>query len=123
MGTLLTFIWSASPGMTAAFAVVGGLTCGTLINALFGWVRGSESGALLGEAGYVGFVGRMTLPIRGGTPGKLVVERAGRRIELRALPHPSAKGNPADWKDVFVVEMEKGVARVAPFDEDMLLKP
>ncbi|MGW8268224.1 MAG: hypothetical protein ACWGSQ_17795, partial [Longimicrobiales bacterium] len=67
--------------------------------------------------------GRVTLPIREGVPGKVVVERAGRRVELRALPHPSGSGDPSLWKRIFVVEMEKGVARVAPIEEDLLLEP
>jgi len=79
----------------------------------------------LAEASYSGCQGRVTLPIRGEFPGKVVVERGGRRVELRALPHPSAtgQGDPAAWRLVFVVEMERGVALVAPAEEDMLLEP
>jgi hypothetical protein len=53
----------------------------------------------------------------------VAVERGGRRVTLRALPHASAQGDPSTWKDVLVVEMEKGVARVAPVEEGMLLEP
>jgi hypothetical protein len=65
------------------------------------------------------------LPIRDGLPGKIVVERGGRRVEVRALPHASASehGDPESWKTVFIVDMEKGVARVAPFDDELLLEP
>jgi hypothetical protein len=42
-------------------------------------------------------------------------------VKLRALPHPTADGDPSEWKSVVVVDMEKGVARVTPIDEDMLL--
>jgi len=53
----------------------------------------------------------------------VVVERGGRRVKLRALPHPSGKGDPSSWTQVFVVEMENGVAKVAPIEEGMLLEP
>ncbi len=121
VGTLLTYVWSGSPLVTAGFAIFSGVTSGALINAAFGYVKRSESGMVQAEASYAGIQGRVTLPIRPETPGRVVVERGGRRVELRALPHPSAEGDPSTWKSVFVVEMEKGVARVAPIDEDLLL--
>jgi hypothetical protein len=123
VGSLLTFVWSGNPFLTAAFAVVGGLSSGAVINTAFGYVRRSESGGLLTEGSYAGLQGRVTLPIRAEAPGKVVVERGGRRVELRALPHPSGQGDPAQWRIVFIVEMERGVARVAPFEEGMLLEP
>ena len=122
VGTLLTYLWSGNPLATAAFAVVSGLLSGIVINAAFGYVRGTESGMVLGESTYAGLSGLVILPIRQEIPGRVVVERAGRQIQLRALPHPSGEGDPASWRGVFVVEMEKGVARVAPLDEDMLLE-
>ncbi|MBT8397341.1 MAG: hypothetical protein HKO65_12995 [Gemmatimonadetes bacterium] len=121
VGTLLTYVWSGNPLITAGFAVFSGFTSGALINAAFGYVRRSESGMLQAEASYAGVQGRVTLPIRPEIPGRVVVVRGGRRVELRALPHPSAGGDPSTWESVFVVEMEKGVAQVAPIDEDMLL--
>jgi hypothetical protein len=123
VGSLLTFVWSGNPFLTAAFAVLGGLSSGAVINTAFGYVRRSESGGLLTEGSYAGLQGRVTLPIRAEAPGKVVVERGGRRVELRALPHPSGQGDPAQWRTVFIVEMERGVARVAPFEEGMLLEP
>jgi hypothetical protein len=123
VGTLLTFVWSGNPFLTAAFAVVSGVASGALINGAFSYVKRTESGALQSETTYAGMQGRVTLPIRRDVPGKIVVERGGRRLELRALPHPSAagQGDPASWRSVMVVEMERGVARVAPL-EDFLLE-
>lgn len=121
VGTLLTFIWSGSSLLTAAFAIVAGFCSGALINTLFGYVKKSESGMLQAEATYSGLPGRVTLPIRTDYPGRVVVERGGRRVELRALPHQSGHGDPSRWEKVFIVEMRKGVAQVAPIDEDMLL--
>ncbi|MFH1763876.1 MAG: hypothetical protein ABIF09_06770 [Gemmatimonadota bacterium] len=121
VGTLLTFVWSGNPLLTAAFAVVSGLSSGAVINSAFAYVKRSESGMIQAEASYAGLSGRVTLPIRPEIPGRVVVERGGRRVELRALPHPSGQGDPSMWRSVFVVEMEKGVAQVAPIDESMLL--
>ena len=107
--------------MTAGFAVLSGLTSGAVINSAFNYVKRSESGILQTEASYAGLSARVTLPIRPEIPGRVVVERGGRRVELRALPHSSGLGDPSTWKAVFVVDMEKGIARVAPVDEEMLL--
>ena len=125
VGTLLTWLWDGgAPGTTATLAVATGLTSGALINTVFVWLKRSESGAMAGESGYAGHRGRVTLPIAG-SGGKVLVEFAGREVELRALPHPSAleAGDPATWKRVVVVEMEAGVARVAPLDDEPLLNP
>jgi hypothetical protein len=125
MGTLLTYTWSGNPLLTAAFAAVSGIASGSIVNLVFGYVKRTESGQLQSERGYVGLPGKVTIPIRSEAPGAVVVERGGRRVQLRALPHASAsgQGDPATWRSVFVVEMEKGVARVAPVEEDMLLEP
>lgn len=125
VGTLLTYGWSGSPLLTAAFAVTSGIASGSIINLAFSYVRRSESGLVQSEATYAGLMGKVTLPIRGEAPGKVVVERGGRRVEVRALPHASAEGqgDPSTWKKVFVVEMQKGVALVAPVEEDLLLEP
>jgi hypothetical protein len=123
VGTLLTYLSSVSPFMTVGSAVVGGIASGAVVNAAFGYVKRSESGMVLSEASYAGLQGRVTLPIRPEIPGRVVVERGGKRVEIRALPHSSGQGDPALWKNVFIVEMEKGIARVAPVDEDLLLNP
>lgn len=124
VGSALTFLWSGSAVLTAGFAIVAGLASGALVNTAFGYVRRSESGLLPSETSFAGLTGRVTLPIRPEAPGKVVVERGGRSIELRALPHASASDqDPHGWREVFVVDMEDGVARVAPVDEDLLLNP
>lgn len=125
VGTLLTWLWSGrSPVTTAALAAGTGLASGWLINVAFSWVKRSETGALGGESTFEGHTGRVTLPIEG-SGGKVVVEKAGREVELRALAHPSAlgRGDPSRWKAVVVVDMKHGVARVAPVDDEPLLRP
>jgi len=125
VGTLLTWLWSGgSPMVTGLLAGGTGVLSGSLINLAFGWVRRSEAGELGGDEEWEGHTGRVTLPIAG-SGGLVVVEKAGRSMALRALPHASAleRGDPSKWKRVVVVEMEHGVARVAPVDDEPLLKP
>lgn len=124
VGALLTWLWSgAAPGTIAALAGATGVASATLVNLVFSWVTRSDSGAVEGDESYEGHTGRVTLPIAG-AGGLIRVEKAGREVELRALPHPSAadRGDPAGWRSVVVVEMEHGIARVAPLDNEQLLQ-
>lgn len=125
VGTTLSWLWAGrSPLLTGGLAAATGIFSGWLINMAFAWVRRSESGALETEEEWAGHTGHVKLPIAG-QGGLVVVERAGRNVELRALPHASAlgRGDPSRWKSVVVVEMEHGIARVAPVDDEQLLKP
>ena len=92
MGTLLTITWSGNPLSTAAVAVLSGMASGAIVNSAFNYLWRTESGQVQAEVTYAGLAGKVTLPIRPGVPGKVVVERSGRRVELRALPRlrPSA---------------------------------
>lgn len=122
VGSLLTWVLPvASSAATASFAVVGGLLSGAVINTAFGWVKRSESGAVAAEDAFVGYAARVTLPVTE-AGGKVVVERLGQTVELRALPHPSAldQGDPGSWRSVVVVEMRRGVALVAPAPQELL---
>ena len=127
VGTALTL---ATPGLPAAlrlaFSVAGGLASGALITVTFGWLAATESGARDGDDAFVGLSGAVTLPLGGPGPGAVAVERGARRYTLRALPHPArteAGGDPSAWTSVVVVDMNAGVARVAPVDPDLSLEP
>ena len=125
VGALLTWLWSGgAPATIAVLATGTGMASGAMVNVVFSWMSRSESGALEGDHAFEGHTGRVTLPIAG-SGGLIRVEKAGREVELRALPHPSAsdRGDPAGWRRVVVVEMEHGVAGVAPLDNDQLLQP
>jgi membrane protein implicated in regulation of membrane protease activity len=122
VGTLLTWVLPVGSSVTtAAFAVVGGMLSGTVINAAFGWVKRSDSGAVKGDDAFVGQLARVTLPVTE-TGGKVVVEMLGHTVELRALPHSSAadQGDPSAWRSVVVVDMQRGVALVAPAPQELL---
>lgn len=121
VGTALTLLGTGiGPTTTAALSVGTALVAGVLVNGMFAWLKRGESGALAGEERYAGHLGRVTLPIEG-SGGKIVVEIAGREVELAALPHASAAGDASRWHRVLVVEMDSGVALVAPAEDDNYL--
>ena len=123
VGTLLTFFGvGIAPATTAGLSIGTGLVSGALINGLFAWVRRGESGQLAVEDVYAGHLGRVTLPIEG-SGGKIIVEIAGREVELKALPHASTSesGDASQWRRVLVVEMDRGVAMVAPAEDENYL--
>ena len=125
VGTLLTTQSAGiAPSTTAALSIGTGLVSGALINGLFAWVRRGESGALPSEDKYAGHFGRVTLPIEE-SGGRVIVEIAGREVELKALPHASTSGSDdtSQWRRVLVVEMDRGVALVAPVESDSDLVP
>jgi hypothetical protein len=105
-----------------ATAVAGGVLSGTVVTAVFEYLRRTNSGDLPGEASLRGRSGRVTLPIGVASPGRIVVERGGREVTLRALPHSTADGDPETWSRVLIVEVENGVARVTPDGSEMLLE-
>lgn len=124
VGTLLSLLGAGGFLATLAFAVGGGLLSGAVVTTVFNYLKRTDTGAQLSDATYVGLSGHVTLPMGEGSPGTVAVERGHRRISLRALPHPSAAaGDPSSWTSVVVVEMDRGVARVAPIDEELSLEP
>jgi hypothetical protein len=105
---------------TLAFSIVGGLASGLFVSLVFHYLVRTASGEPPGDASLIGLMGSVTLPLGGGTEGTVVVYRDGRRISLRALPQPSVTGagDPADWRQVVVVDVDGGIVRVAPLDAD-----
>lgn len=124
VGTLLSLVGSSGFLTTLAFAVTGGLLSGALVTTVFDYLRATDTGAQVSDDTFVGLSGTVTLPLSATTAGAVAVQRGQRRITLRALPHPSVgDADPAGWKSVVVVEMDRGVARVAPVGEDLSLEP
>lgn len=117
--------WLGQSGSVATFvaAVVGGVLTGGMVTALFNWLKATSASNRAGDTGFVGLRGTVTLPVGEGSFGSVVVERGGRRITLRALPWPGAEGDAGTWREVVVMEMERGVAHVAPIEEDLALEP
>lgn len=117
--------WLGQSGSMATFvaAAVGGVLTGGMVTVLFNWLKSTSASNRSGDVGFVGLRGIITLPVGEGSVGRVVVERGGRRITLRALPWPGAEGDADSWREVVVMEMERGVAHVAPIEEDLALEP
>lgn len=119
-GTLLTTAGAAAAApATIGVSAGSGLAAGWIVTKLLNWIRSSEAGVRAGDSSFEGRTGRMTLPMEEGT-GRVRVRRGERTYDLRALPHPgaSAAKDPADWKEVMVIEVQEGVALVTPVDDE-----
>ncbi len=114
-GTILTRLGISMP-TTLAFSLVAGAAAGFLVSMVFHFLVRTDSGAHPGDEALLGLTGDVTLPIGLGRPGTVAVERGGRRLSLRALPHATAHGDPESWKRVIVVEIDGSIARVAPLE-------
>lgn len=125
-GVLLSWLWNGQrEALTAALAIALGLTGGAISSLLFGWVRRTESGGMAGDRGWIGLMGRVTLPLSANATGKILVVRGGREHELLARPFDADPSEPERWTRVMVMEMQQGVALVTPGDpllEDPLVK-
>lgn len=119
-GAVLSGLGMTGPA-TLVGAVVTGLLSGAMVSAVFGYLRRTDSGAKVGDEALEGLAGHVVLPIDADRPGAVVVVRGDRRLRLRALPHRTVEGDPSSWERVLVIEVENGVARVAPLEEDRLL--
>jgi hypothetical protein len=117
--------WLGQSGSIATFiaAVVGGVVTGGMVTVLFNWLKSTSASHRPGDTGFVGLRGTVTLPVGEDSVGSVVVERGGRRITLRALPWPGAEGDATTWREIVVMEMDRGVAQVAPIEEDLALEP
>ncbi len=115
-GVLLTYAWRGMlPLLAGGVALACGLLGAYLSALIFHWVGAGDSGALASDRALVGATGVVSLPLVHGT-GKVVVQTAGRELELLARPVEDATGDPAQWKDVMVVDVADGVAVVTPFE-------
>lgn len=123
VGSAVTWLGGTGFVATLASAIVGGLLTGGMVTVLFNWLKSSSASNRHSDSGFVGLQGTITLPVGEGSIGTVVVERGGRRIALRALPWESSEGEAESWREVVVMEMDRGVARVAPIEEDLKLGP
>jgi hypothetical protein len=124
VGTLMSLLGSGAFLATLAFSIVGGILSGGLINTVFKYLKTTDSGAHPGDQSLVGLSGKVTLPLGVDVPGTITVERGTRRLTLRALPHASAPDDQVtSWTSVVVIEMDQGIARVAPLDDLLLADP
>ena len=125
VGWLMTLAGlSPAAPLTIGSAIFGGIASGALVQSVFNYLKRTDSGGHTTEDSFVGLPAVVTLPLGGNSTGNIAVELDARRRTIRALPH----GNATDemmktWKNVVIVDMKDGVARVTPVDEDLLALP
>jgi hypothetical protein len=119
-GVLLSWLWGGSRGfLTAMVSTLLGVAGGSISSFAFGWVRKTESGVMMDDTGWVGLDGKVTLTLTAGGTGKIDVVRGGRQHELLARPFDAEADRPEQWTDVMVIDMQQGVALVAPRDPEL----
>lgn len=114
VGTGLRYLGDGSGVSLYLAATIGGLLVAGTSEMTFRYLERTDSGGMESESALVGQIGMMSLPIGRGGAGKVAVERGGRVHTLVARPVEGAVGDPAEWREVVIVEMRSGEARVSP---------
>jgi membrane protein implicated in regulation of membrane protease activity len=103
-GTMVTFV----------LALTLGLATGSLVDRLFAWIRRNESSSMEGDRSLHGLVGHVVVPLSARHEGKISVRRGAERLELLARPFDRDDGDPAEWKQVIIIDVRDGTALVSP---------
>lgn len=122
-GAVLHAVWGGGrPTLTAAIAGGMGLASGALISTVFGYLKRTESGAMEGEASLIGLRGEVLMPVALEGTGEVRIHSGDRQFrvraradELDAIEMTLEPGHP-----VVVVDVQQGVAIVAPVDMKLL---
>jgi hypothetical protein len=124
VGAALTATWHVvTAPLIALIAAASGVGVATLVSATFRYLKRTDSGDRTGNEQLVGLSGRITVPFGASGMGKVLVSSASRSLELMARPFGTSHGDPATWTAIIVVEMDRGVALVAPLDPPALANP
>lgn len=119
-GTLLTWIGTAERGLlTFGIAVTLGLASAFIVAGVFGYLSGSESGTGSLAGTLVGLPGRVIVPLPSSGVGKVMVRHRDRSVDVMARPFDPVAEGAESWTAVVIVEMEGGIALVAPLEEDL----
>lgn len=117
VGTLMTLL-TDSPLLTAVLSFGTGLAAAALVAVVFRWLSVTEGGGREeGEDLFVGLPARVTVPLGAGRRGKVLVRRGQRTFELMARPFDADASGMEGWRQVVVVDMERGTALVSPMED------
>lgn len=119
VGVLLNLIFGGRMELLS-FAVAGltGVAAWTLSMTTFRYLKRTESGVRLDDHVLIGRVGEVTLPIPKEGTGKIQITSGGHTQELLAMPLEAEDAqDPESWRSVLVIEVQDGVALVAPYTE------
>jgi membrane protein implicated in regulation of membrane protease activity len=103
---------------TLASALAMGLAGGATVGALFGWLRGSQSGFSEPSDHYVGGIGRAEVRIPPGGRGRIELVHRGRSF---TLPATSMSGEIDRHEHVVIVDVVDGVALVDRAPKELTL--
>lgn len=114
----LITVWVGVSGLAGvAVAIVVAVLAVVFHNSLFGWLRRTEGSSQIENRDLEGARGLVVLGVSAGRRGQIVVEAAGKRLRMSAMPATSPdrfrKGD-----RVTIVKMEGGVARIARQEEE-----
>ena len=102
------------------FAAVIAVLAGMMSNQAFKWIRGSSASSEVMDYELEGNIAKVALPLSADHRGKIIVDIAGAREQMTALP---ADGSAIDAGErVVIVKVERGVALVAPLGPDLELE-
>lgn len=105
-------------GATVTFVLalaVGGLA-GFVNDRLIRWLKRSSGDTRITNDALVGAQARVSVPVEGGRRGRVTVDIDGRSIPMVAEAYRDLRESFAQNEDVVVIEVENGVARIAPMD-------
>lgn len=118
--------WTGASAVTTfVLALALGLAGAGIYSVAFGWLRRNSNSSELSTRDITGRVGRIAVPIRADSRGRITVQFGDERIQLSAVMADLADQNdpvpaPLDVGDpVLVLDVENGVARVSPVDPEL----
>lgn len=114
-GLVMPLVGTGGVGTLVAATVVG-VVAGAVNDRVLRYLRRSASDSALPAEALVGRAGLVSIPVGGGRRGKVTVEAGGRSVGLVAEPFLDAEGVLERDTTVVIVEMNGGVARIAPLD-------
>jgi membrane protein implicated in regulation of membrane protease activity len=106
-GSVATFLGAAALGVFAAW----------FHGMLIGWLGRTSSNSSISDSEIAGLAGRVSVPLAADRKGRIWVEIAGRRLNYVALPYRPDAATYGVGDTVVVIEVEDGVALVAPMDD------
>ena len=114
----LITVWvglSPLPGVLISAGV--GVLGAAFHNALFGWLRRTEASSEVTDRDLEGATGLVVLGVSAKRRGQIVVEAAGQRLRISALP-AKREDRLAKGDRVMIVEVDGGVALIARQEEE-----
>lgn len=112
-GTLIDLLTEASATVSFLWAIVTGIVAAALAAAIYGWVRGSDSGQVPTDPDYlVGATARVILPVVPGHRGKVLALHGGREVEMLARLYGAEDEACPRGSEVVIVDVDGETALV-----------